>query len=80
MIFNFAIDKSNKREYNKDNLKKEVLYMFKVLALGCSSEINAGNYSSLERARSAAEYYRRESAAWSCYIVFAPTGEIVETM
>lgn len=54
--------------------------MFKVLALGCSSEINAGNYPSLERARSVAEYYRRESTAWACYIVFAPTGEIVETM
>lgn len=54
--------------------------MFKVLALGCTSEINVGNYPSLERARSVAEYYRRESVAWSCYIVFAPTGEIVEAM
>lgn len=54
--------------------------MFTVLALGYSSEINVGNYSSLDRARSAAACYRRENAVWSCYIVFAPTGEIVETI
>lgn len=54
--------------------------MFEVLALRGVTEVLLARCPSLGRATDAAETYRAEGVAWVCYVVFAPTGEIIKVI